>query len=112
MKKSSDVFVFDKDIAATSTGEGVTRKILGYCENMMVCKIRLEKGAVVPNHTHPHEQCTTVVFGKLAYTVGKETKVVQDGDSVMIGENVPHALTALEESLVFDIFTPMREDFV
>jgi len=112
MKKNSDVFVFGKDVAVTSTGEGVTRKILGYCENMMVCEIKLKKGAVVPSHAHPHEQCTTVVSGKLTYTVGEETKDVQGGDSVMIGANIPHSITTLEEALVLDIFTPMREDFI
>lgn len=112
MKKNSEVFVFGKDAAATSAGEGITRKVLGYCENMMVCEIRLEKGAVIPSHVHPHEQCTTIIYGKLTYTVGEETKDVQGGDSVMIGSDVPHAIIALEETLVFDTFAPMREDFV
>lgn len=112
MKKNSKVFVLGKDVAAIPAGEGITRKVLGYCENMMICEIKLEKGAMIPSHAHPHEQCTTVVSGKLTYTVGEETKDVQDGDSVMIGADVPHAIIALEETLVIDAFAPMREDFV
>ena len=112
MKKSSEVFVFGKDVTVTPAGEGVERKVLGYSEKMMVCEIKLEKGAVIPSHAHPHEQCSTIVSGKVTYTVGDVTKEVQGGDSVMIGPDVPHAIVALEETLVIDTFAPMSEDFI
>ncbi|MGN0135167.1 cupin domain-containing protein [Anaerotignum sp.] len=112
MKKSSEVFVFGKDVTVTPAGEGVERKVLGYSENMMICEIRMEKGAVISSHAHPHEQCSTIISGKCAYTVGAETKEVQAGDSVMVGSDVPHAIIALEKTLVMDAFTPMREDFI
>lgn len=86
--------------------------MLGYSESMMICEIRMKKGAVIPSHAHLHEQCSTIASGRLQYTVGAETKEVQAGDSVMIGANVPHDIVALEDTLVIDAFTPMREDFI
>lgn len=112
MKKGSEVFVFGKDASVTPAGEGVERKVLGYSEKMMICEIKMKKGAVIPSHAHPHEQCSTIVSGKCTYTVGAETKEVQAGDSVMVGPDVPHGIVALEETLVIDAFAPMREDFI
>lgn len=74
MKKNSEVFVFGKNVAVTPAGEGVERKVLGYSESMMICEIRMKKGAVIPSHAHVHEQCSTIVFGKVTYTVGAEMK--------------------------------------
>ncbi len=110
--RQSETFVLGKHVEITPAGEGVTRKVLGYSANMMICEIRLEKGAVIPNHVHSHEQCSTIVSGKCRYTVGAETKEVQAGDSVMVGPDVPHAIVALEDTMVIDAFAPMREDFI
>lgn len=76
MKKNSEVFVFGKNVAVTPAGEGMERKVLGYSDNMMICEIRMKKGAVIPSHAHVHvhEQCSTIVFGKVTYTVGAEMK--------------------------------------
>lgn len=112
MKKSSEVFVFGKNVAVTPAGEGITRKVLGFCENMMICEIRLEKGSVIPSHAHPHEQCSTIVSGKCMYRVGEDIREVGAGDSVMIASDVPHDIVALEDCLVIDVFSPMREDFI
>lgn len=112
MKKSSEVFVFGKERKITQAGEGVERKVLGYSENMMICEIKMKKGAVIPSHAHPHEQCSTIVSGRVIYTVGAEKKEVQGGDSVMIPADVPHDIVALEDTLVIDGFAPMREDFI
>ena len=112
MKTGSEVFVFGKDVAAVDAGKGIKRKVLGYNENVMVCEIRLEKGAVVHMHQHPHEQCTNLISGRCTCTVGDETKEINAGDSVMMGGYVPHEVIALEECLIIDVFAPMREDFV
>lgn len=110
--KNSGVFVYGAEKEAKTVAAGVTRKVLAYSEAMMVCEIRLEKGALLPMHSHVHEQSTNIITGKLSYTVGAETKTVGAGDSVMIGADVPHEITALEDTFVIDVFTPMRADFL
>lgn len=111
-RKNSATYIWGKETPAFPAGEGMTRKILAYSENMMVCEIILAKGAEIPMHQHIHEQSTNVISGKCLYTIGGETKEVGPGDSVMIGPDVPHKITVLEDMRVLDVFSPMREDFL
>lgn len=110
--KNSATFLFGKEIKAANAGKGITRKVLAYSGNMMVCWMALEAGAIIPSHSHIHEQSTTLVSGKCLYTVDGETKEVGAGDCVMIGADVPHEITVLEDMVAIDTFSPMREDFL
>lgn len=106
-------FSFNKELEITQMAEGLNRKIVNYCDNLMVCEVHFEKeGVTAAMHSHPHEQCTYVVSGKLKATINDETHILEKGDSMLMSANEPHALTALEESVVVDTFTPMREDFI
>lgn len=112
MSRMSDVFVFGKDKEAVQMLPGVTRKSLAYSATMIVCEIRLEKGAVIPSHQHVHEQSSTIISGKLRYTVGDETRLVGAGDSVMLASNEPHSIVVEEDALVIDVFTPLRAEYI
>ena len=47
------------------------------------------------------------------FTVGEEKQVVKKGDSLYVASNVPHGTLSLEDgSVVVDIFSPIREDFL
>ena len=50
------MFSFNQDITAKDLGGGVTRKVLTYSDNLMVCELTFQKGAVGALHSHPHEQ--------------------------------------------------------
>lgn len=110
--KKSRTFLFGKEIPAAAAGAGITRKVLAYSGDMMVCWLELQKGAEIPTHQHIHEQSTTVVAGKCLYTVDGETREVGAGDCVMIGPDVPHSIVVLEDMTAVDTFSPMREDFL
>lgn len=74
--------------------------------------VRLDPGAVVPTHHHPHEQAGTVLEGMIRLTIGEETRDLRYGDVYIIPPNVPHSATTDEHGcLVIDIFTPPREDY-
>lgn len=106
-------FSFSKDLEITEMAKGLNRKIVNYCDNLMVCEVHFEKeGVLAAMHSHPHEQCTYVVSGKLKATINDETHILEKGDSMLMAPNEPHELCALEESVVIDTFTPMREDFL
>ena len=64
-------------------------------------------------HAHEgHEQVSYIVKGSFEVVVGEERKVVTAGDSFYAGINVPHGVVALEDSIILDVFTPLREDFL
>lgn len=95
-----------------SGGEGVTRRVLAYTDGLMCVENTFEKGAVGALHSHPHTQITYVVEGVFSFTIDGETRTVRKGDTMLKENGVIHGCTCLEEGILLDIFTPMREDFV
>ena len=89
----------------------IGRRML-HTETMTVAWITLAKGALVPRHQHPNEQIATVLEGRLRFSVDGEEIVAATGESVPLAANVPHEVEALEESVVLDVFSPVREDWV
>ena len=71
----------------------------------------VEKGAVVPEHQHHHEQMMHVLEGKFEFTLAGETTVYTKGAVVLIPSNVPHAGKALTSCQLMDVFSPAREDY-
>ena len=83
-----------------------------HTDRMTVARIHLAAGAVVPRHQHENEQVANVVSGRLRFIVDDDQVVVGVGDSVTIPPNVPHEVEALEDTIVIDVFAPVREDWV
>jgi len=46
------------------------------------------------------------------FHVGGVDQVVAAGESLVIPPNVPHGVVALEDTVVTDVFTPRREDWI
>jgi len=76
-----------------------------------VAHVRLEKGAVLPEHQHVHEQVTNVLSGELEMTVAGKTHTCKAGDIVVLPSNTPHAARAITEVQLIDVFQPVREDY-
>jgi len=90
----------------------IGRRML-HTETMTIAWITLAKGAVVPRHEHPNEQIATVLEGRLRFLIGDEPElVVGVGESVPLASGVPHEVEALEDSIVLDVFSPVREDWL
>ncbi|WP_261816934.1 cupin domain-containing protein [Vibrio gallicus] len=106
------MFNFNKEIKLEDLGEGVSRKMMAYSENIMSVEVYFEEGAIGALHSHPHEQVTYVVSGKFEFTIGDETKIVSAGDALYKEPNIVHGCTCLEKGMLLDNFTPMRKDFV
>ena len=91
--------------------DSIGRQML-HTETMTVARIELAAGAVVPRHEHENEQVANVIEGRLRFIVGDEELVVAAGESVALPAHVPHEVEALESSLVIDVFSPVREDWL
>ncbi|UFU05305.1 cupin domain-containing protein [Ruania halotolerans] len=105
-------WVFRDDVEATVAGDGVTRRVLAYDQNVMCVENTFEAGAVGPLHHHPHTQITYVVSGVFEFTIDGVVKTVKAGDSMLKVSNVEHGCVCREAGTLLDLFTPMREDFV
>ena len=107
------MYVENKEVPLTDLGGGVVRKVLAYSENLMSVELHFEKGADGAKHSHPHEQIGYLISGSLLFQeAGKEDKVLVAGDTYYVEPDVEHGVVALEETMLLDIFTPMRKDFV
>jgi quercetin dioxygenase-like cupin family protein len=73
--------------------------------------VEIDKGAVLPPHSHMHEQTTQVTKGKLEMTIDGVTTVLEPGSFVVIPSNVTHSARALTDCMVTDTFCPVREDY-
>ena len=106
------MFKYNSEVTATNCEPGVTRKILCYSDELMMCEITFQKGARGNFHKHEHLQITYVAKGSFEFTIDGETKIVRQGDSVYMPSNAEHGVTALEDGILVDVFNPMRQDFL
>ncbi len=81
-------------------------------ENVMIARILLKKGCVVPLHSHHNEQVTYVLEGALKFRLKGQEITVRAGEVLCIPPNVPHEAVAVEDTVDLDIFTPPREDWI
>jgi quercetin dioxygenase-like cupin family protein len=91
---------------------GLTRLIGAYNEKLFLAEHRMEKGWVGTRHSHPHDQIVYVVSGRLLVTCGGSPFEVGAGGSFVVRGGIEHQATALEPSMVIDVFTPIREDYI
>lgn len=91
--------------------ENIRRRMIVGTKEMLV-RWEFNKGAVAARHSHPHEQIVVMVQGRLKLIVGDAETIMGRDDIVVIPPNVPHEAEALEDTVVIDIFSPPREDFL
>ena len=83
-----------------------------HSERMTFAYWRIEPGAEVPEHDHPHEQVVNVLEGNLSLTVNGEELTLGPGEVVAIPGGVRHAARGLAGGCrVLDVFSPVREDY-
>ncbi|MBV9081600.1 MAG: cupin domain-containing protein [Acidobacteriaceae bacterium] len=81
-------------------------------DQMMVARVIMKKGCVVPLHSHFNEQVTHIESGALHFTINGQEITVRAGEFLCIPPNVPHTAVALEDTIDIDIFTPPRGDWI
>ncbi len=83
-------------------------------QNEMIARVLLKKGAVVPTHSHESEQITFIQEGALRLWIGEPEQevTVRSGELVVIPPHVPHRAEALEDTVDFDVFSPIRRDWI
>ena len=99
------------EITVERMNESVTRQAV-HTDTMTISRLRLRKGAVVPRHSHPNEQVSTVESGSLRFIFDDEEVVISEAESLQIPGGVPHSVIALEDSVALDLFSPVRADWV
>jgi len=112
MKRNSDKYIITKDMEWEELGGGVSRKMLGYDNQLMMVLVKFEKGAIGTAHSHFHTQSTYCAEGKFEFEIDGVKEIVNAGDGVYIEPNLVHSAICLEAGKLIDTFSPVREDFL
>jgi len=81
-------------------------------KEIMLARVLLKKGCVVPEHSHHNEQVTYVLDGALKFWIDGKVIVVNAGEVLTIPPHMPHKAEALEDTVDLDVFSPPREDWI
>jgi len=81
-------------------------------ETMMLARVLLKKGCIVPEHSHHNEQITYILEGALKFWIDGKVIVVNAGEVLAIPPHMPHKAEALEDTVDLDVFNPPREDWL
>ena len=79
---------------------------------IMVARVLLKKGCVIPLHSHHNEQFTYILEGALKFWIDGKEIVVHAGEVLTIPSHMPHKAEALEDTVDLDIFNPPRADWI
>jgi quercetin dioxygenase-like cupin family protein len=106
------MIVYHQNVKLEQVAPGVSRKILASDGGLMSVEVQFQKGAIGAVHAHPHEQVSYVIKGSFEFELDGKKEVIKAGDSYYVDPDIKHGVVALEESIILDVFTPQREDFL
>ena len=91
---------------------GARMKTLAWGDRTLMVEFHLSKGSKIPDHSHPHEQIGYLVSGRAVFTVDGEVFEATAGDGWCILGNQVHRVDVLEDSVVAEVFSPVREEYL
>jgi quercetin dioxygenase-like cupin family protein len=99
------------EIAAEQINAQVLRQYIT-AERVTIARFELKGGGVVPRHAHENEQVSIVLSGALLFRFDGREVTVRSGEVMQIPGNAAHEVVVLEDSLVIDVFSPIRQDWI
>lgn len=112
MKTCSERYQLESELQWENPGPGIQRQIMGYDGQLMIVKVKFEKGAVGTQHEHYHSQATYVASGRFELEIGGEKRILSEGDGYYVAPDELHGCVCLEEGILIDTFSPHRADFL
>jgi quercetin dioxygenase-like cupin family protein len=112
MKYESENFVYADAAEKETVDGGMVRQIMGYNDDLMLARVKFAAGSVGYTHSHPHAQLAYVASGVFEFTIGEKTAILKQGDCAYVPPGVDHGAVCVEEGMLLDIFSPVREDFL
>ncbi len=81
-------------------------------QDIMLARVLLKKGCIVPQHSHHNEQLTYILEGALKFWIDGKEIVVNAGEVLTIPPHMPHKAEALADTVDLDVFNPPRVDWI
>lgn len=81
-------------------------------ERTLLSLADLEPNAVIPPHSHPHEQIGMVIAGEMTMTIGDEVRACKVGTMYVIPGGTEHSVvTGPDGAQALEVFAPIREEY-
>lgn len=96
----------------TEPEPGLQRQVLVHSSAMMLVRHQMRKGWRGAAHRHPHEQMVYVISGRIRIKAGDRWYEAPAGANFIVASNTEHEAEAIEDSVLLDVFTPAREDYL
>jgi len=91
---------------------GITVHVLAAGQSLMQCWVAMSRGTRLPVHSHPHEQASYIVSGRVLWSIDGEEREGAAGTAVIFAPYQQHGALVLEDCVVVDSFTPLRQDYL
>jgi len=104
---SRRIFKWDEVEGVRWDDDGLGAQIVSG-EHMHLIRAVYEPGTTYEMHSHPHEQFSLLLSGRLLLTVGDETREIGEGDCWYAPGDVPHGGEVLgdEPAVFIDVYSP------
>jgi len=112
MSTKSANLLFGAELPTVEVDGGLTRKLMGYNEELMLLEVKFKTGGIGYAHQHIHAQSSYIASGVFEVSVNGEKSILKTGDGFFVEPNVLHGAVCLEEGVIIDTFSPMRQDFL
>jgi quercetin dioxygenase-like cupin family protein len=99
------------DVPSEQINDAIARRFITG-DSVTIGRFELKQGGVVPSHAHANEQISMVLSGVLLFRIDGVETVVKAGEVMQIPANVAHQVDVLEDTLVVDLFSPIRQDWI
>ena len=92
--------------------DGIKRKTLVFGKHTILTEFKLSAGKTIPLRSHPEEQTGYLVSGHILLFIDDKQYDMKPGDAWAIPGGIQHSAKILVDSVVVEIFSPIRKDFV
>ncbi|MEP3050888.1 MAG: cupin domain-containing protein [Erythrobacter sp.] len=110
--QNSGAFITASKEKTEDLGGGISRQMMGFGPDLMICRVAFENGSVGEVHQHPHSQSTYVESGRFLVEIDGEKQELGAGDGFFVDPHLHHGAVCLEAGVLIDTFSPAREDFL
>jgi len=81
-------------------------------DRVTVARFELKRGGIVPRHSHENEQVSCVLSGTLTFKMKGQEIIVHAGEVLQIPGWLEHEVEVVEDAVVIDVFSPVRQDWI
>ena len=101
------------NVPPVKTPDGAERRVLAYGDGLMLVQFNFDANVASWVHSHPHEQVGYVVSGEIDFNMEGHAPVrLRAGGSYYVPPDVKHNITTYAPTVLVDVFTPLRQDFI